>query len=1844
MASPTEPTDDPIFPGNRKASHSFTSTFMKTKKGGDVRNRPAQSPSKSMKWAAEPATDSSVVHTSSPAPGETSTEPIAIPVLIKNSSHKQKKLAPSNPFNTHYRTISRSMNDLGNIFSRGRSPPNRETPIRSSASICAIDRRGGIILDPSRAKNLESGSVPSISVMQYREPATCVHVIHEGWLNVIDSEIKKTTSLRDSWKLHYAMIIEGQMLLYKSPSSFQIKAFEFGIGSPSPQRPQSAPTISSPAFNGSRLRHNSTSRHPELVLRDDGTVGGGTVEALCHELLFTSDPVYVHWSARSISGWTGPETALSVLIELSALQDSSSRIGEILNIMATATPGLLLESDCYYCAKLLAEKGIGHYNPKLAKSSRMTIESVRAHLRQTLDIVNTHDAPKSSFTDNFTGLCQSLSAEDFLRINPDVFAAQVHLFHLKYFRAWSPAEDISLLLVSPHLPPLSHRNPLVFSTSNIHFLGHRVLHHVLCGESAIDIDRRVAVLSRWIEVAQLLKVTGDMVGYLAIMMAVLSPAILRLRETWTSISPVLINELKDTAGNAMRILERRRLNEQSDTSDGRAFVPKGVGVEFPCLEGVPFFGDLLHCMDQAYARHDQSIDYFLMVQGLQGIEKSLAKWRQDWIDTSPGLKSRKWIDTTEAEHIQNCLHFLNSNNQNSASINSSLYFEKSLVCEPSWTGIYLQSHYHQKLPLSTGANIPLIFTDIRASFSLFDRSDTLAISGTLHKKTPSSGLGSPISVSSAYPAGTQSNQSLRLPTSHGQQKQTLRRIRSFPPSKPSAQTTGYDDLDFTTLQRTAVLQGGDDAMLRAIRDVAGVNQQLFHSKDGELVLKSITDGSQSRPTSMIETTSNRQSLVSRRRSQMLSTSVSPTASTNWDNGVPTLAQEGFDVDNPLPLLVVPKGGTLERLVDILVLGVEDFSRRMISAEGQCAPKSPLLRMNMDVFTITFFATFRSYCSPIVLIDYLKKRLLGSKSAASSSCDERDDVVFPDWTGVDQVKDEAIDWFLVAKIHLGILDAIDVWLSEFYMDFHCDQYLGESFVSFFDIADKELYIWQSLTPDKFLLRKQAEEITLLWHGIKEKFANLSFTPSAYESLSVRGSNTSLNVPQHEDIGRISEFIEILDLRVAEFFAAVKLVDWMFAFELLETKSVEPMGFFVPKVSHLSHDDEDALQDIFFFLDKLPGKDPKMNLVQALPKCLRDICTLHMELTSWIVSQVAEPKIGAEIRSQRIATLLKSLTICHQRMSGMDLHENTDSGVSRHVPSFVGNAIATALVRPESRIFSHAWQLGAKLACGSVSSYETLEQVIPHTVPGVIPSRPLTTSVGWMIERLLEIVCHVPNMVVENNRLINFDKRRYVYNFINNFTNERVYRAGDRCQLNCFIPRTAETYDIRTLREVANKENQISRHRAKIFWKLLNQEHEKVRRDSKQREAMERQQRNQLRAEHRRQPTAMRVEAMDKKGGKRLGVNSIFKAVRPISMAFTNGWTPPLNALRMVPSSELPSFKALEYGRKPVATIDLKLVASISCPRKTREQGLWKITPSIGTSYLLQATSENDLDDWLRAINAIRGMSTTDGAESIDLLTLVSQNRSPQPVFGVALEELCKRDNVKIPLVVEGLLTEIETRGLTEVGIYRVPGSLSSINQLKTALDSGEDVKMDDDRWYDINVIAGTFKCFMRELPDQALEPDILHELRDLTAKISEEVDRILPYRDVMLQLRPPNYRFLRRVYTHFSRIARNAAVNKMHAVNLAIVFGMGLSPSTTHPFGVSPDLGLYQTMVKTWINYADQIFPDVEDDDEGSVSIVRAGSAGILSVPASRLSAAHIKSSPSQEMSLEDQHPVPTGRS
>lgn len=649
--------------------------------------------------------------------------------------------------------------------------------------------------------------------------------------------------------------------------------------------------------------------------------------------------------------------------------------------------------------------------------------------------------------------------------------------------------------------------------------------------------------------------------------------------------------------------------------------------------------------------------------------------------------------------------------------------------------------------------------------------------------------------------------------------------------------------------------------------------------------------------------------------------------------------------------------------------------------------------------------------------------------------------------MDTISADRIDWLMVAKIHIGLLEAIHLWVSEFFVDFHCDQSLSEYFISFVAMANRELALWKEKRNDSEDLRKAAEDIDKLWADLKKLFSKQLYTPFMHHSqpASLPARELVLPVPSH--IPELEIFVQQLESAVSRSFKAVKLVDWILAFEVLETQSAEPLGFFAPKITLLSSEEELVFQDIFFLLENIRRVNSNDTILDSLPIPLQDLCVLYRKISDWVLAQITEGSIKLDTRTKRISALLQCLTICRARMSSMDLYESSNSGPRQHIPSFVESAISSALVRPESRMFVAAWAFAVEGNGGSGAQLETLEQAVPKTVGSLSNNQPMTPCVGWLTERMLEIVCYVPNMLVENNRLINFDKRRYVYNLINNFTNSSGYAiplresCADGEELD--LPASYEP-DRRLLRDISAQENQSHRNgKLKVFWKLFYQEQEKLRRDSKQRDLIERQQRDQVRALHRRQPT-LAPEPV-KKGGKRLGVNTLIKAVRPISMALTNSWTPPVSSGRTVSPHDLPTAKGLVHSRKPAVTIDLLGVTGVSAPKSTRDRFMWKIRTDGGTGYLMQATSEVEMDDWLKIIASIRGVPATEGAESIDGLTVISQPRVAIPskrisryymhnitnfvlaVFGVSLEELCRRDNVKVPTVVDALLGEIELRG-------------------------------------------------------------------------------------------------------------------------------------------------------------------------------------------------------------------------
>ena len=63
-----------------------------------------------------------------------------------------------------------------------------------------------------------------------------------------------------------------------------------------------------------------------------------------------------------------------------------------------------------------------------------------------------------------------------------------------------------------------------------------------------------------------------------------------------------------------------------------------------------------------------------------------------------------------------------------------------------------------------------------------------------------------------------------------------------------------------------------------------------------------------------------------------------------------------------------------------------------------------------------------------------------------------------------------------------------------------------------------------------------------------------------------------------------------------------------------------------------------------------------------------------------------------------------------------------------------------------------------------------------------------------------------------------------------------------------------------------------------------------------------------------------------------------------------------------------------------------------------------------------------------------------------------------MFGVDITTLCMAHGADIPPIVSVCINEVETRGLTVEGIYRVSGSYDHMEKLRQQFDSNQNVDL------------------------------------------------------------------------------------------------------------------------------------------------------------------------------------------
>ncbi|KAI1910774.1 Rho GTPase-activating protein [Ophidiomyces ophidiicola] len=197
----------------------------------------------------------------------------------------------------------------------------------------------------------------------------------------------------------------------------------------------------------------------------------------------------------------------------------------------------------------------------------------------------------------------------------------------------------------------------------------------------------------------------------------------------------------------------------------------------------------------------------------------------------------------------------------------------------------------------------------------------------------------------------------------------------------------------------------------------------------------------------------------------------------------------------------------------------------------------------------------------------------------------------------------------------------------------------------------------------------------------------------------------------------------------------------------------------------------------------------------------------------------------------------------------------------------------------------------------------------------------------------------------------------------------------------------------------------------------------------------------------------------------------------------------------------------------------------------------------------------------------------------------------PVFGVSLEDLFRRDGTAIPMIVYQCIQAVELFGLNLEGIYRLSGNTLHIQRMKALFDNDSsqvDFTNPESFYHDVNSVAGLMKQFFRELPDPLFTNDRYQDFINAARK-EDDNQRRDTLHALINSLPDPNYATLRALVLHLNHVQERSSENRMNAGNIAISFGLTLMGSSAgHSIA---DSGWQARVIETVLQNTFQIFDD-----------------------------------------------------
>ncbi|TRY83637.1 hypothetical protein DNTS_003866 [Danionella cerebrum] len=234
-----------------------------------------------------------------------------------------------------------------------------------------------------------------------------------------------------------------------------------------------------------------------------------------------------------------------------------------------------------------------------------------------------------------------------------------------------------------------------------------------------------------------------------------------------------------------------------------------------------------------------------------------------------------------------------------------------------------------------------------------------------------------------------------------------------------------------------------------------------------------------------------------------------------------------------------------------------------------------------------------------------------------------------------------------------------------------------------------------------------------------------------------------------------------------------------------------------------------------------------------------------------------------------------------------------------------------------------------------------------------------------------------------------------------------------------------------------------------------------------------------------------------------------------------------------------------------------------------------------AFLLMANSQNDMEDWVKAIRRVIWAPFGGG------------------IFGQRLEDTVQHERKfgrrLAPLLVEQCVDFIREQGLKEEGLFRMPGQANLVKDLQDAFDCGEKPLFDSNT--DVHTVASLLKLYLRELPEPVI-PFTKYDdfltcaqllLKDEELGLSELVKQVNT-------LPQANYNLLKYICKFLDEVQSHSNENKMSVQNLATVFGPNiLRPKVEDPISMMEGTSQVQQLMTLLISEHERLYVGNDGD-------------------------------------------------